>query len=397
MVMYSHTRLSTFDNCPYRFRLKYIDKLRPEIEQTIEAFMGSMVHAALGKLYKDARFEKINRLEEILEFYKQQWKKNWNPAILIVRKEYTADNYLKMGEKYISEYYKRYHPFTQARTIGLEQRVTVDLGGGNYKMQGYIDRLAYRDEGVYEIHDYKTSFSIPLQQYIEEDRQLALYALAVRSKYPNAQQIRLIWHFLSAGQEVVLEKTDEEMEKLKASVISDIDRIESATEYPTRPGRLCEWCEFRPMCPEWGHAAKTEGMTIKDFLKEPGVVLVNKFAELSEKKRRIEDELEELKDKILAFAREHAVSTLMGSGYNAKVWSAEKFRFPGKNDEGRAELEDFLEKSGLLKDVSALDTFMLSRKMDEKDWPDDIKKALEKFGRKELIEKIYLKKKDERN
>ena len=32
-------------------KLKYIDKVRPEIEQTIEAFMGSLVHSVLEKLY----------------------------------------------------------------------------------------------------------------------------------------------------------------------------------------------------------------------------------------------------------------------------------------------------------------------------------------------------------
>jgi hypothetical protein len=97
---------------------------------------------------------------------------------------------------------------------------------------------------------------------------------------------------------------------------------------------------------------------------------------------------------MVKYAREKGVTTLGGSGYSAKVWSAEKFKFPGKKDEGRHELEDFLQKSGLIKDVSSLDTFMLSNKMDETDWPEEIKKAVQKFGRKELIERIYLRKKE---
>ena len=395
MVLYSHSRISTFGQCPYRFKLKYIDKVRPETEQTVEAFMGSMVHEALEKLYKDVKFHKPVSLEELLVYYSALWAKNWNPAIVIVRKEYGQENYRSMGENYIADYYRRHYPFNQTKTLGLEQRITLDLdGSGKYKLQGYIDRLAYQEGGIYEIHDYKTSASMPMKEYLEEDRQLAIYALAVRKSYPNASQIKLIWHYLSANQDVVLEKTEEELEALRKAVISDIDRIESATEYPTKPDKICEWCEFRPMCPEWAHVARTEGMTLSDFLKEPGVSIVNRYAELSEKKKEIEGEMEAVKEKLLAFARENGVSNVAGSGYNAKIWSAEKLKFPGKNDPGRAAMEEFLRKAGLWDDVSCVDAFELSKMMDCPPWPAEIAKALEKFGRKELIERIYLRKKD---
>ncbi len=394
MVLYSHSRISTFEQCPFRFRLRYIDKVRPEIEQSIEAFLGSLVHTVLEKLYRDMRFRKLNSPDELIAYYNEQWEKNWSPAILIVRKDYAAENYRRMGEIFIRDYYEKHRPFDQSKTVGLEHRVLLDLNGdGRYKLQGYIDRLAIAKDGTYEIHDYKTNSSLPLQEYLEEDRQLALYALAVKKKFPDADKIRLVWHFLSFNKDVEIRKTEEELEKLRLSVISDINKIESAREYPTSRSRLCEWCEFRSMCPEWAHVAKTEALTLKDFVREPGVSLVNRYAELTEKKRAVENEMNEVKDRLTEFARKEGVTTVAGSGYNARVWSAEKFRFPGKDDAGRRELEDFLEKSGLIKDVSSLDTFLLSRKMDEKDWPEEIKKALRKFGRKELIEKIYLRKK----
>ncbi len=396
MVLYSHSRISCFEQCPFKFKLKYLDKVRPEIEQSIEAFLGSIVHDTLEKLYKDMRFQKLNTLEEILVHYGELWDKNWNPAILIVRKDYTTENYRKMGEKFIADYYEKHKPFDQSKTIGLEQRIVLDLNNdGRYKLQGFIDRLAIGKDGTYEIHDYKTNSSLPLKEYLEEDRQLALYAMAVKGSYPDAKSIKLIWHFLTFNKHIEIQKTDEELEKLRLSVISDIQNIESAKEYPTKKTTLCEWCEFRPMCPEWAHIAKTEGMTLKDFMKDDGVALVNKYAELTEKKATVEGEMDTVKEKLLEFAKNSGVTTVGGSGYSAKIWSAEKYKFPGKNDDGRTELEDFLNKSGLIKDVAALDTFLLSRKMDEKDWPEDIKNAIRKFGRKELIERIYLRKKDD--
>lgn len=395
MAMYSHSRISCFEQCPFKFKLKYIEKVRPEIEQTVEAFLGSLVHDVLQKLYKDMRFQKMNTPEELLAYYNEQWEKNWNPAILVVRKDYKPENYRKMGEKFITDYYEKHKPFDQSKTVGLEQRIVIDLNNdGRYKLQGYIDRLATKGDGVYEIHDYKTNSSLPLKEYLEEDRQLALYAMAVKKNYPNAERIKLIWHFLSFNEDITLEKTEEELDKLKLTVISDIQRIESASDYPTKKTKLCEWCEFRPMCPEWAHIAKTEGMSLKSFMKESGVSLVNRYVELTEKRRVTDDEMNEIRKKLVEFAKENNVTTIAGSGYNARIWSAEKFRFPGKNDEGRRELEEFLVKSGLIKDVSTLDTFLLSHKMDEKDWPEDIKKAVAKFGRRELIERIYLKRKE---
>ncbi len=40
--------------------------------------MGSRVHEALEKLYRDLKVTKLNTLEEILDFYRQDWEKNWN-------------------------------------------------------------------------------------------------------------------------------------------------------------------------------------------------------------------------------------------------------------------------------------------------------------------------------
>ena len=40
MVQYSHSRLSTFEQCPLRFKYQYIDKIKRE-EDSIEAFMGN--------------------------------------------------------------------------------------------------------------------------------------------------------------------------------------------------------------------------------------------------------------------------------------------------------------------------------------------------------------------
>jgi len=36
-----------------------------------------------------------------------------------------------------------------------------------------------------------------MQEYLDEDRQLALYAMAVKRMYPDAKQVKLAWNFLA--------------------------------------------------------------------------------------------------------------------------------------------------------------------------------------------------------
>mgnify|MGYP001609271620 FL=1 len=53
MTSYSHSKLGTFQQCKYKYKLQYIDKIKVDIPDTVETFMGKLVHKVLEKLYKD--------------------------------------------------------------------------------------------------------------------------------------------------------------------------------------------------------------------------------------------------------------------------------------------------------------------------------------------------------
>ena len=400
-MLYSHSRLETFVNCPLRFRYQYIDKVAAPLEKGIEAFLGTVVHDALEKLYTDIKFQKNVSLEGLLEYFREQWKRNWNDEIVIVRKGYGQREFRKMGEKFLTDYFRRYRPFNQGRTIALEKRVMIRLDPeGRYRLQGYIDRLTDAGNGVYEIHDYKTNSNLPVREYIKNDRQLALYALAVRNDYPDVRKIRLVWHFLAFDKEWVLEKTDREFEELRKETIELIKRIEKEEKFSPKVSKLCDWCQFRPVCPKWKHIYRTEQLEPNRFLKEPGVKLVNRYAELLTKKRKqneeIDRELEMVKDAMVKLCKKEGIAVLAGSDHDANVWIRDVLRFPNKDEEGREELEEIIRKSGKWDELSNLDTFALSRKIGTGELPPELEKKLRKFGKKEEISRIYLKKAPER-
>ena len=120
MVSYSHSKLGTFQQCRYKYKLQYIDKVKVDVPDTVETFMGKLVHETLEKLYKDLKYQKLNSKEELLAFFESLWNEQWTDNVLIVKKEYTSENYKEMGKKFIVEYFDHYKPFDKWKTIGLE-------------------------------------------------------------------------------------------------------------------------------------------------------------------------------------------------------------------------------------------------------------------------------------
>jgi len=103
MATYSHSKLSTFEQCPYKYKLKYIDKEPEDISTTIEMFMGDIVHKTLEKLYSDLKFSKLNSLYDLKEYYNDTWKLKWSDNILVVKEGLDGNNYKMIGEyKYIN-------------------------------------------------------------------------------------------------------------------------------------------------------------------------------------------------------------------------------------------------------------------------------------------------------
>lgn len=249
--IYSHSRLEAFESCALKYKFRYIDKIEKK-EQGVEAFVGSRVHETLRKLHDDLRARHTVTLQELLDFYRAQWNKNWGPQVKIVRRGESAKSYFQYGGQCIRTYYERIHPRDRAETLETERKLDFSLDpGGGYPMQGYVDRIARRADGTFEVHDYKTGRRVPTQRQADSDRQLGLYHIGVQAMWPDAQRVELVWHFLGAGATLRSRRTVEQLVQLGADTRALIDHIERQIEFPARKSALCDWCEFRPECPAW--------------------------------------------------------------------------------------------------------------------------------------------------
>ena len=368
MPVYSHSRLSTYENCPQQYKFRYIEPIELlEGKGGVEAFLGSRVHEVLEILYKELILTKLNSLDELLQYYESEWDKNWNEdTIAIVKRGYTKHHYKNAGIEAITNYYKRYHPFNQSKTLSTEHLITFKIE--DYAIQGYIDRLSHNGKGGYEIHDYKTSGYLPSQDKLDNDRQLALYQIGIKEKFKDAKDVRLVWHYLLFDKEFTSTRTDAQLKDLKKEILSLIKTIEKDTIFKPVESNLCDWCEFPEYCPAKKHEIKVQDLPLNKYLKEKGVSLVNKYAsikaninELREQENELWDEIALIEDAAIAYAEKEGVTNITGSEYILKIVEKTVLQFLHSGEEGREELETYIKKIGIWEDVSGLNLARLTK------------------------------------
>ena len=386
MPVYSHSRLATYEKCPQQFKFRYIDRLKlPEVADGIEAFLGSRVHDVLEKLYKELILSKLNSLEDLLAYYESEWMKNWHENILVVKKEFTADHYRNAGRDSIKNYYQRYQPFQQDKTLATE--ILINFKIDNYTLQGYIDRLSQNRKGVYEVHDYKTSGSLPAQQKFGEDRQLALYQIGIKEKFKDAKNVKLIWHYLVFDKEFVSERTDAQLKDLKKEVVSLIKTIEKDTKFVPNESKLCDWCEYPEYCPARKHEYKVQDLPPNKYLKEKGVTLVNQYAaqkarikELNTQVDALQEELDLIAEAAIEYARKEEISRIAGSNCSISISTVTSLAFPLSGDEKRPQLEACIKKVGIWDKVSSLNLSRIEKLVTDEAVDVKVRKQLLKFA-----------------
>jgi putative RecB family exonuclease len=391
MPVYSHSRLETFENCPLKYKFRYVDGIKKD-EQTVEAFLGGLVHGVLRKLFDDLQLEKLNTLDELFIFFAMQWKKAWGPNIRIVRAGMTEQNYFDFGRTCIRNFYEKYKPFGQSQTLGTEVHLTFPLDTeGKYQMQGYVDRIARRPDGVIEIHDYKTTRSLPGQPKADGDRQLALYQIGIERQWPDTRGVELIWHYVACRETLRSRRTAQQLVQLREQTIQLIDRIEGARQFEGRRSALCDWCEFKPDCPLWRHPNSVLSLPPAQFKEDDGVRLADEFAKAKQEKDAVDLRVEQLKEQLVGFARQRNLQIVKGSGVQVSVRWSEGEKFPGKREPERAALEQLLKRAGKWEDISELDAAALSQALERAHWPPELLAEIRKFATTVQRETVILR------
>lgn len=223
-LAYSYSKLSLFKQCPHRYKLNYIDKIA--VPQDASALVkGRNVHSILENYEsfvkegcKPKENEQYSESEVALNFAKSELGKD------ILEKPSAREYCVKFDANLNAADH-------------LNQRECYFIG--------YIDRINRTPNGI-ELIDYKTGqYKQPgFQDYM----QLAIYSLYMFSKYPEINEILLRYVYVEHSKENTKLITRAEVPALKKLILNDIAKIESETEYPKKPHKLCNWCPYKELC-----------------------------------------------------------------------------------------------------------------------------------------------------
>lgn len=399
---YSISRIGTFESCPLQYKYAYIDRLPSEVE-TIEAFMGSMVHQALKEFYDLVKNRVIKPPDWLLAKYEELWQKNFSGAIRIVKKDLLAEDYFRKGSTCLSDYYLEYHPFDRAKVVKTEESIsfTLRLNDAEYSFRGILDRLDWNDkERIFEIHDYKTSGSLMTQEEADADRQLPLYQIALQTRWPEAERAKLVWHFLLFNKEIESSRTKEQLDGLRQDIVARIREIEACMDYPPNRSALCEWCAYQDICPEWKHPKAMEKLEVNEYRNDPGVVLVSKYAELEAKKKTLREEIEaieaeelKIEEAAIEFAEKEGIRVIDGPDHELWIKIKDEVCAPTRREDEQKwqGLRDYLIRENKFIEVSTINNNMLNMRI--RGWPKEFFKQIEKFLIRRVTKEASLKKK----
>jgi len=243
---FSFSRLKAFDQCPLRYRYRYIKGLR-EAFRSVESHLGSAIHDVLEWLYAERDGGRSPGLPEALDRFAASWQERWDGSVAVVRISETPESYLQAGREMLSTFYHQVFLHDRSTTLALEERLSVQLAP-EVVFTGFADRIGRTEQGRLFVVDYKTSSRQGDASDFSEGLQAPLYASVAMARH-DAPECLAGYHYLRLGTTSWQGVTREEAQIVQQRFLGLVRQVQAATEFPARPGILCAWCGFNHLCP----------------------------------------------------------------------------------------------------------------------------------------------------
>ncbi len=240
---FSVTQLAVFDQCPLQYKYRYEIGVLANSSPNESVATGKIDETVLGMI-----MHKI--LQEFTLFGEQE---KWDDKKTFSRFKKLAKTYGIPSEdadslynNQIQEIFNKiiksdYNPSLK-KTTAVEKSFHLNLNG--FLIKGTIDRIDCRDNGSFEIIDYKMSKSIKVNRY---DFPMQLYGIGAENVLGLKPVDKLTLYSLRQGQGFSLEiKPTEEILKKAERIITRITR----SEYRISEKKECSFCGFKAICPK---------------------------------------------------------------------------------------------------------------------------------------------------
>jgi RecB family exonuclease len=397
---FSHSRLRTFRQCPQQYKFQYIDKISVPKRVTADIWLGTSVHSVLHILYERGNDGVVIPLETVLARFRKEWE---GDAIRFVevRGEYLAvDDYIRNGEKMLSDHYATYQPFCPGTLLGAEATITFPIPNSDNTIMARVDRYWKRDDGVVEICDYKTGKRLPSVDDPDFVSQMGIYQLAIKSRHPQFESIEVAQCMLKHNEVVRTRLSEDAIDMLVENIRNDIAAIQTAERvdnFPANEGGYCSYCQYFELCPAKRHRRLMEDETVQDTggasLIEQASRIADQFIDIDQKIKELEKQKEGMKLDVADLAGRLNATRLDGKTGHLSLKSQNGERFVTKTEsaEDVAELNHVARQMGF-EDYFTLDSSQFLKEIYQRGrLSPEQKEQLEKYVRPKQGLTIYVR------
>ncbi len=243
-------RLTTYLDCPRRYRHAYLDRPTPSRGAPWGHFsVGASVHTAL------ARWWQLPRERRTPEAGGDLLQRAW--LVDGFRDDRQSGQARDRARDQVVRYLAEVDPDDEP--LAVERTVTVRTEHAS--LWGRVDRIDDRGAAGAVVVDYKTGRSVLTVDDARGSLALAVYAAATaRTLRRDCRRVEL--HHLPTGRVLAWEHDEEslaahldradavaaELLGLDETFRSGLTRDEADAAFPAAVGRRCGWCEFRSVC-----------------------------------------------------------------------------------------------------------------------------------------------------
>ena len=245
----SPSSISSFKECPLAFRFSYLDRLpQPPAPHSSK---GTLVHRALERFYDRPADERTAAaLDRDLDDARADLRDDPDFTGLDLT-DAEWDAFHADARALAHRTFALEDPATVV-PVGLELKLQASLG--DVTVRGVIDRLERTPEGDLVVSDYKTG-RVPGDRYVEKSLAgVQMYALMCERLFGTVPaRIQLL--YLSRPTAIVATPSAQQLTGVARRTTAIWNTIATAcerNEFRTNPGRLCDFCAYRPYCPAHG-------------------------------------------------------------------------------------------------------------------------------------------------
>ena len=231
-LMLSASDIETYRICPLKYKFARVFRI-PQ-EPTIHQRFGIVLHQVLERFHQHGNGTR----EELLELFEASWRRGGFGD---------SDDELQFRERAVAalERYWRSDRESEAEPVWFERSFAFQLGP--HLLRGRVDRVDRHPDGSYELIDYKTG-KAKTEEQLREDIQLSLYQMGARESWQLETSAQSYFYVLT-GEKVPVKHSEEELERVRATVAEIGDGILRQDFEPTPSHEICSFCDYRIICP----------------------------------------------------------------------------------------------------------------------------------------------------